>query len=510
MSNDNLTIGKYKLVNCLATGQHSQVWEAIDNETTRRVAMKMLLPEALTDPEQLASLKSEFKIGSSFEHPNIVKYHELEARGGLLGKIKQAYFTMDLFSAQNLKGWYHNDLRGIHIRIKRLVELLSVALEHVHEKGWIHRDIKPENILMSKAAEVRLIDFSLASRPATTFSKVFARKQATVKGTRTYMAPEQILGKPLTVQTDIYNLGVTLFELLTGQAPFAGSTPKEILIKHVGDRPPDPSSINTNITPEMERVLLRMLSKKPADRQKSMSEFIVEFRNVNVFKEPVVEEAALTEEQQAEETLKKVLGGALDSRADALRTKLGVAAPAAPKKPKAKPAAASKPPAPPQPPQQQPQMIPGMMQPMMPQHPMPMMPYPMQPMYGAPGMPQPPMPGGPSPWVSVPAAGGAAAPWMGQPVPAPQPGAPRPAQPPMAGAPPVGSRPVPPPVSPAAIPQVAAPPAVAPVVSPPPVKPVSKAPTRPASKPDSKTSAKPEQGMKIDDLLGFDELPPVV
>lgn len=502
MSNDNLMIGKYKLVNCLASGQSSQVWEAIDNETTRRVAMKLLLPEALKEPEQVATLKTEFKIGSSFEHPNIVKYHELFV------KKQQGYFTMDIFAAPNLKGWLQKDPRGIQIRFKRLVELVAMALEHIHERGWIHRDIKPDNILMNKSAEVRLIDFSLASRAATTFSKMFARKQATVKGTRTYMAPEQILGKPLSVQTDIYNLGVTIFELLTEQAPFAGTTPKEILLRHIGDPPPEPSSINSNITPEMDRVILRMLSKKPEQRQKKMSEFLVEFRNVNVFKEPVTEAVALTEEQIAEETLKKVLGGALDSRADALRTKYGGPAPAvAPKKPRPKPK-----PAPPKQttaPPAQPQMVPGAMMPMPPMMPppMPMMPYPMPPyamppMAPMPPMPGMPMPGGPTPWVSVPAAGAMPPQWPGQPLAAPP--MPVPGQPHGAPVPPA-VRPAPPPVAPTAVPQVASRPAPPAAAAPQP----RPAPPKPAPPKPAAASPPPEQGMKIDDLLGFDELPPV-
>lgn len=492
MSNDAQTIGKYKLVNCLASGQSSQVWEVIDNETTRRAAMKLLLPEAIKDPEQLGALKHEFKVGSSFEHPNIIKYHEVFA------KKQTAYFTMDLFAAPNLKSWAYNDLRGIHIRFKRLVETVAMALEHVHERGWLHRDIKPDNILMNKSAEVRVIDFSLASRAATTISKMFARKQATVQGTRTYMAPEQILGRPLTPQTDIYNLGVTLFELLTGQAPFAGSTPKDILLKHLGEPAPEPSLFNPNVTPEMDRIILRMLAKKPDQRQKKVSEFLVEFRNVNVFKEPVTDEAAPTEREAAEEALKKVLGGALDSRADALRTKLGIAAPVVPKK-KAPPAAPPKPAAapaaaaPPAMPQPQPQMMPGMMMPMQPMMPMPMAPYPMQP--GMPGMPMPG--GGPSPWVSVPAA-----PWMGQPgaVPPPMMPGPVPGQPPQM-APPPAARPAPPPVAPAAVPQVATRPAAPPPAPPAAAKP-RPAPPRPAPK-------GPPEGMKIDDLLGFDDLPPV-
>src|SRR4029453_3479060 len=122
-----------------------------------------------------------------------------------------------------------------------------------------------------KSAEVRIIDFSLACRAATTLSKMFARKQQTVKGNRTYMAPEQIMGKALTPQTDIYNFGVTIFELLTGQAPFAGSTPKDLLLRHMGEIPPNPSDINTNVTPEMDRIVLRMLSKKPEQRQKKVT-----------------------------------------------------------------------------------------------------------------------------------------------------------------------------------------------------------------------------------------------
>jgi serine/threonine protein kinase len=188
VSSDDHTIGKYKLVNCIASGQATQIWEALDSETTRRVAMKLLLPEKLTDPEMISGIKNEFKVASSFDHPNIPKYLEIVANK------KMAYFTMELFNAPNLKTQLYNDIRGVHIRLKRLVELVAMALEHIHERGWVHRDIKPDNILMNKSSEVRVIDFSLACRAASALSKMLHRKQATVQGTRTYMAPEQILG----------------------------------------------------------------------------------------------------------------------------------------------------------------------------------------------------------------------------------------------------------------------------------------------------------------------------
>src|SRR5258708_28957926 len=130
----------------MASGQSSQVWEAVDSETTRRVAMKLLLTEKLSEPEMVSALKSEFKVASTFDHPNILKYHELVANK------KMAYFTMELFNAPNLKTQLYNDIRGVHIRLKRLIELLAIALEHIHERGWVHRDIKPDNILMNKSS----------------------------------------------------------------------------------------------------------------------------------------------------------------------------------------------------------------------------------------------------------------------------------------------------------------------------------------------------------------------
>ena len=525
--NDNLTIGKYRLVNCLASGQHSQVWEVTDSETTRKVAMKLLLPVALKDSEQVSALKSEFKIGSSFDHPNIIKYYEAASTK------QNCYFTMELFPAPNLKAQIFNDIKGVHSRFNRLVEQVAMALEHIHERGWVHRDIKPDNILMNKSAEVRIIDFSLSSRAATALSKVFARKQSVVKGTRTYMAPEQILGKPLTPQTDIYNFGITLYELLTGQPPFAGTTPKDLLLRHLGEPAPNPCEFNTNLTPEIGMIILRMLSKKPEQRQKKMSEFIVEFRNVKVFKEEIVEGVEETEEQKAEAALNTALGERLDSRLDALRTKMGISnmgGPEPKKKAPKPPPPAARPAAPPAPQQPgMPQMMPGM-----PMAPMPMMPYPMQPMPGMPmpgvGMPMPqmmpqmpmpqmpmqpmpqaPMPGqmnpaaGPMPWVAAPQAppagawGGAAAP----PAPA-QPARPAPLPVPAAAIPaPVtpAARPTPPPVAPTAVPQVTSKPA-APVAPPPRPAPPKPKPPVPA--------AKPEETFKIDDLLGFDELPPAV
>ena len=508
MTNDDQTVGNYRLVNCIASGSSCQVWEVIDNDTTRRMAMKLLLPAALKDAEVMATIKHEFNVAKSFDHPNIVKYHELSVTK------QHAYFVMDLFPAPSLKTQLFNDMRGLHIRLKRLVELVAVSLEHIHERGYLHRDIKPDNILMNKSAEVRVIDFSLASKAAGALSKMLHRKQSTVQGTRTYMAPEQILGKPLTVQTDIYNFGITLFELLTGEPPFKGSTPKDLLLRHLSEPVPAPSDFNSNVTPQMDAIVQRMLAKKPEQRHKKMGEFMAEFRNAPLFKEEVKEKVELTEREKAEQELASTLGERLDSRKDALRKQFGVAAPTPPKKkkPTINPAAKSsssasagmRPGAPPPVPQMP---MPGMQPMPMPGMPpgnmagqMPMAPYPMM-----------QMPQGPVPWVMQPPpmSGGMVPGMPGGPWMQPQPMPPRP--PMMSGAVPApGAAPMPVPAPPpAAFPVKPLPPPALSVqpqtVAP---KPAPPAPVKPrAAKPP--VAPKPGEGFNIGDMAGFDDLPPV-
>lgn len=529
MANEELSVGNYKLVNCLASGQHSQVWEVTDG-TPRRVAMKLLLPEALKDQELLSTLKHEFKTGKTFDHPNIIKYYEIST------KKTHAYFTMELFSAPNLKQQIHNDLNGVQIRLKRLVELVAMALEHVHSKGWLHRDVKPDNLLMNKSSEVRIVDFSLSEKAAGALSKMIGRKTNIVQGTRTYMAPEQIQGKPLSPQADIYAFGITLFEMLTGEPPFKGSTPKDLLMKHIGEPAPPPSEFNTNVTPEMDQIVLKMLAKKPEKRHKSMNEFMAEFRNVTIFKEEVKETRELSEKEQAEQELKNTLGEKLDSRMDALRTKLGTNAPPTTgqgaKPPEKKPAAKKAPAAAPSMPQPAASYPPPGAMPM-PQYPgMPMAQYPGMPMPQYPGMPYGAMPGAPMGYPpGVPgAAGYGQQPYMmppgmhpgmpyGQPVPQQMmpPGAPG-AMPPMtapgtampAGGMPVQGTPVPPPATAAPVgpPAAAPPPGASPVAATPlPRSPVP-LPRTPVTPADKKPAAnKEEKGISISDLPGFDDLP---
>ncbi len=407
MSENQNLIGGYELKNCVATGNTTQIWEVVQAGSTVPLAMKLLLPDALKDSAAKNILKHEFKVGSSFEHPSLVRFHKLEVTRD------HGFFIMDYFRSPSLKSQISGNLPETQSRLKKIVESMCQAFVHMNEKGWLHRDIKPDNVLVNKTGEVRVIDFSLATRIATGVMKLIAGKQKNIMGTRTYIAPEIILKRPPTPQSDIYSLGVTVYEMATGSPPFAGLNPNDLLAKHLSESPTPPSITNPNVTPELDALILKLLSKKPKDRPAEMREVMSLFRNARCFVEDPFElYERKVKEAKANESLS--VDKRLDSRADADRVSRGLAAPVKPTKSKrmtapigemeavkktgAKPAAPQ--------PQQQPMMpqmpygmpmqpMPGMMYPGMMQQPMMhpgmmpgMQPYPM----AAPGQPMPGQP----------------------------------------------------------------------------------------------------------------------
>jgi serine/threonine-protein kinase len=310
---DEIIIDDYQLLNHISTGSSTQVWEATDKGGggERRYAMKVMLPEALAQSEFRSVLKHEAKLAERFDHPNIVRFYKF-----VLNK-KRGYILMDYFRAPNLKVQIQSELVSVQARFARLVEQLCTVLGYLHGQGWVHRDIKPDNILFNKASELRLIDFSLTTRAAGAVAQMLGSKERVIQGTRTYIPPEAILKKPITPRSDIYSLGVTLFEVLTGEPPFRGSSPDDLLKKHLIGQIPEPSAFNPNVTPEMDRMILKMLSKNATKRQQDTHEVLAEFRNIKPFKEDVLEVDRRRKQEEADRyktTLDKA--GRLDSRAD--------------------------------------------------------------------------------------------------------------------------------------------------------------------------------------------------
>ncbi len=398
-------IDQYQLVNCIATGGISQIWEVKHIANQQQYAMKLLLPEHLKDKEKLAELKNEAAIAKQVEHPNIVKILDVS-----IGR-DNAYFIMEYFRGGNLKNVIRADHASIQARSKKIMEACVQAFAYIHDKGWVHKDIKPDNILVTKAGDVRIIDFSLAAKPTGMLSAMLTRKSSVViQGTRTYLAPELIQRMPLTFSADIYSLGILFYEILTGRPPFIMSNANDLLMAHVREKPEKPSGYNINLTPELDQFIFKMIAKKPKERFANMHEVAQALRGLKIFKEDP--ESYLRNKAELDQsTYLDSMAHSLDSRSDAERTPeerekarleaIKTKAALRGKRPSnlkekepAKPAPA-KPAAPAQP---MPQMQPQMMQPMMPQM-MPQMPYPQPmgmpmgypPQGGYPGMPMPGM-----------------------------------------------------------------------------------------------------------------------
>lgn len=311
MSDEELIDGVYKLVMCIATGGSSQVWECMEQASGRQLAMKLLKQDSPDFKENKAGLKHEADVLKTLEHPLIVKFEKYST------SRDNTYMVMEHFRAPNVKLQLKSDLRSVHVRVRSLFDSVCQALSHVHSKGWIHRDVKPDNVLMNKVGEIRLVDFSLASKEVKGFAKMMGGgKIKTIQGTRTYIAPETIRKQPLSFQTDLYSLGVLFFEVLTGRTPFQAPTPEELLRKHLREEPPNASDFNPNVTPEMDRLILKLLKKKPADRPSSIDEVMGELKRIRIFKEDVVE-AKSTDEDDNATAMGQLTDVRLDSRADA-------------------------------------------------------------------------------------------------------------------------------------------------------------------------------------------------
>ncbi len=259
-------LGKYQILEPLGSGGMARVYRAFHPQLNRYVAIKVLRGDLVDDDSFLARFRQEAQSVAALRHPNIVQMFDFDVHEGI------TYMVMELLDGDSLNTRL-NDYRvrdeqlpwGEMVRI--LLDVLD-GLAYAHEEGMIHRDIKPDNILLTKRGQAVLADFGIAQIVGGTRHTV----SGALLGTLKYMAPEQGLSNTCNAQTDLYSVGIILYEMLTRQPPFDADTPLAILMKHVNDPLPIPHIVEPSIPASFERIVLKALAKEPENRYQSAEE----------------------------------------------------------------------------------------------------------------------------------------------------------------------------------------------------------------------------------------------
>ncbi|HET8854167.1 MAG TPA: serine/threonine-protein kinase, partial [Ktedonobacteraceae bacterium] len=276
MDTEARRLGKYELREHLARGGQGEVWKAFDPRLQRYVAIKQLHANLQSDPDFISRFEREARFIASLHHPNIVQIHDFQIIQTPGSDATTAYMVMDYIEGSTLAHYIHNTSRkGQYPDAADLVYIFTavgLAIDYAHERGMIHRDIKPANIMLDKRSHtVRsigqpiLTDFGIAK-----LQGAFADTTRVI-GTPLYASPEQARGLSGDKRSDLYSLGVILYEMTTGTPPFRGDSPMAILMLHYLEIPTAPALINRLIPPALSEVILKSIAKDPDARFQSAS-----------------------------------------------------------------------------------------------------------------------------------------------------------------------------------------------------------------------------------------------
>ena len=265
--------GRYKLNRVVASGGMATIYAALDLRLDRQVAVKIMHPHLAQDEKFVERFIREAKAAASLSHPNIVAVLD---QGWNQGGTPCVFIVMELVEGATLRDYLHEQGRITPERAIPLIIPVASALAAAHKIGIVHRDIKPENILVSKEGRIKIADFGLA-RGALLGSTMTA-ESSVILGSVSYLSPEQVQRGIADPRSDVYSLGIVLFELLTGEKPYQGEDPVQIAIRHVNDRVPAPSTLNSTISPEIDALVLRATDVNPDKRPTDGAAFLEELR----------------------------------------------------------------------------------------------------------------------------------------------------------------------------------------------------------------------------------------